>query len=303
MTHDHIWQQLQGLLRSASRRVILITPFIKQDVFQAALDAIPSHVTDIDCVTRWSVAEIAAGVSDPEIAEIAADDDRTHVQLCHNLHAKLYIADERCLVGSANLTATATGRVTDANLELLLETEVSHPEVRRILNAIDGDAVSATPELAKLLREQAELLKADQEAPRIVIPGQGPRTTRWLPETRRPQRLYRVYCGRHHTIGRDVLAGVLRDLAQLDLPPGLSETEFATAVRARLRELPEVHKLTDAGALSLAEATEELAADGTFTHEQAQRAVENLGEWLQHFDEVHFVATGPWEIRQGKIIK
>ncbi|MGV9303837.1 phospholipase D family protein [Nonomuraea sp. NPDC003727] len=302
MTDDHVWQQLKQLLLGASRRVVLVAPFIKKDLFQAVLDTIPSSVTDINCVTRWSVAEIAAGVSDPEIAELAAADGRVLVRLCHNLHAKLYVADTRCLVGSANLTGKATGRVPGANLELLLEGDTRHPEVQRVLSAIDNSAVPATPELGRLLREQAELLRADEEAPRIAIPGQQTRATSWLPETRRPERLYRVYRGRYRDVGREVLAGVLRDLAELDIPPGLVEEQFGATVRARLRELPEVRRLSEIGRLSLGEAKEKRVASGSWTEEQAQRALETLGEWLRYFDEVQFVPTGPWEIRQGKQI-
>ncbi|MER6000857.1 phospholipase D family protein [Nonomuraea angiospora] len=303
MTDDHVWQQLRQLLLGASRRVVLVAPFIKQDLFQAVLDIIPSSVIEINCVTRWSVAEVAAGVSDPEIVELASIDGRVLVRLCHDLHAKLYVADTRCLVGSANLTSKATGRVAAANLELLIEEDVSHPEVQRVLSAISSSAVPATPELARLLREQAELLQADEEWSRIVIPGQRAQATRWLPETRRPERLYPVYRGRHHNIGRDVLAGVLRDLAELDIPPGLVEEQFAAIVRARLRELPEVRRLDQIGRLSLGDAKEELVANGIWTEEQAQRALETLGEWLRYFDQVYFVPTGPWEIRQGKPIK
>jgi hypothetical protein len=302
MTDDHVWQQLKQLLLGANRRVVLVAPFIKRDLFEAVLDTIPSSVTDINCVTRWSVAEIAAGVSDPEIAELAAADGRVLVRLCHDLHAKLYVADTRCLVGSANLTNKATGRVRAPNLELLLEEDASHPEVQRVLGAISSNAVPATLELARLLREQAELLQADEESPRIVIPGQRAQVTRWLPETRRPERLYPVYRGRHHNIGRDVLVGVLRDLAELDIPPGLVEEQFAATVRGRLRDLPEVRRLGELGRLSLGDATEELVANGIWTEDQAQRALETLGEWLRYFDEVHFVPTGPWEIRQGKPI-
>ncbi|GAA1890372.1 phospholipase D family protein [Streptantibioticus ferralitis] len=302
MRDDHVWQQIQQLLHTAHQRVVLITPFIKKGVFQAALDAIPDNVTDINCVTRWSVAEIVAGVSDPEIVDLAIADGRAQVRLCHNLHAKLYAADTRCLVGSANLTGRATGLVLEPNLEVLVETETTHPEVQRVLDAIDHSSVPATLDLARQLREQAELIQSDEETPRIMIPGQQTRSARWLPETRRPERLYRVYCGRHRNIGRDVLAGVLRDLAELDIAPGLPEEEFAAAVRVRLHELPELRKLSDAGRLNLEEAREELVASGARTLEQAQRAVETIAEWLRYFDEVHFVPTGPWEIRQGKRI-
>lgn len=299
---DHVWQQIQQLLRAANERVVLIAPFIKKRLFQAALDAIPNSVTDISCVTRWSITEVAAGVSDPEIVDLVNADGRAHVRLCHNVHAKLYAADTRCLVGSANLTGRATGLVSEPNLELLVETATTHPEVQRVLDAIDQNAVPATLDLARQLREQAELIQSDEEAPQIVIPGQRTRSARWLPETRRPERLYRVYCGRHRNIGRDVLGGVLRDLAELDIAPGLPEEEFAAVVRARLRELPELRRLSDAGRLKLEEAREELVVSGARTHEQAQRAVETIAEWLRYFDEVHFVPTGPWEIRQGKRI-
>ncbi|MFI7406525.1 phospholipase D-like domain-containing protein [Streptomyces sp. NPDC049541] len=302
MTDDHVWQQIEQLLRKARQRVVIVAPFIKKNLFRAALEAIPASVTDISCVTRWSVTEIAAGVSDPEIMQLAVDDGRVRIRLCHNLHAKLYAADTRCLVGSANLTGKATGLVPEANIELLLETETAHPAVRRVLAAIDQSEVPATLELAQQLREQAELLQGDEDAPRIVIPGQQTRAARWLPETRRPERLYRVYCGRHRNIGKDVLAGVLRDLAELDISPGLSEQEFAVAIRARLHELPELRELNEAGRLRLDDAKDELVRSGAYTEEQAQRTVETIAEWLRYFDEVHLVPTGPWEIRQGKQI-
>jgi hypothetical protein len=302
VTDDHVWQQIAQLLRTASRRVVLVAPFVKKNLFQAVLEAVPASVTDISCVTRWSITEIAAGVSDPEIMQLAVEDGRVQVRLCHNLHAKLYAADSRCLVGSANLTGKATGLVSGANIELLMETDSAHPEVRRVLDTIDRHAVPATLDLARQLREQAELLNDDEDAPRVVIPGQQTRAGRWMPETRRPERLYRVYCGRHRNIGKDVLAGVLRDLVELDVSPGLSEQEFRAAIRDRLHQLPELRNLNTAGRLRLDDTKDELVTSGAFTEEQAQRTVETIAEWLRYFDEVHFVPTGPWEIRQGKQI-
>ncbi|MFD5320013.1 phospholipase D family protein [Streptomyces sp. NPDC127098] len=302
MANDHVWQQIEQLLQRASERVVLIAPFIKKEVFRAALAAIPHRVEEVQCITRWSVAEVAAGVSDPEIAEIAEADGRARILLCHNLHAKLYIVDGRCLVGSANLTGRATGRVPDANIELLLETEASHPEIQRTLDAIGLTSVPASVDLARQIREQADLLRADEDAPRVLVAGHGPTGARWLPETRNPERLYRVYNGRYRNIGTDVLAGVLRDLAHLDIPPGLSEQAFGEAVLAGLRTMPEIRRLFDVGALNMDDAKGELVTGGTCTEEQAQRAVETIAQWLNYFDEVHLVPVGPWEIRQGREI-
>ncbi|SDN04947.1 phospholipase D family protein [Actinacidiphila guanduensis] len=300
MTVDHVWQQVEQLLATATDRVVLVAPFIKKEVFQAALDAVPTKVGEITCVTRWSVPEVAAGVSDPEIAELAQRDGRATVRLCHNLHAKLYVADDRCLVGSANLTGKATGRVPAANIELLIETGKAHPEVERVLAAIEATAVPGTVELAEQIREQASLLQSDEDSPRVVVPGQDEQPARWLPETRNPDRLYRVYNGRHRHIGSDVLAGVIRDLTYLDIGPGLDEQAFGSAILGRLHAMPELQGLTAAGRMNLAEMQAELLAAGDLSAEQAQRAVETIAAWLRYFDDVHFVPIGPWEIRQGK---
>lgn len=300
MTVDHVWCQIEQFLATATDRVILVAPFIKKEVFQAALDAVPAKVGEITCVTRWSVPEVAAGVSDPEIAELAQQDGRATVRLCHNLHAKLYVADDRCLVGSANLTGKATGRVPAANIELLIETGKAHPEVERVLATIEATAVPGTVELAEQIREQASLLQRDEDSPRVVVPGQDEQPARWLPETRNPDRLYRVYNGRHRHIGSDVLAGVLRDLAFLDIGPGLDEQTFGSEVLARLRAMPELQVLTAAGRMNLADMQTELLAAGDLSAEQAQRAVETVAAWLHYFDDVHLVPIGPWEIRQGK---
>ncbi|MFD9123512.1 phospholipase D family protein [Kitasatospora sp. NPDC059571] len=300
MTADHVWRQIEQLLATATGRVVLVAPFIKKEVFQAALAAVPTTVEEITCITRWSVPEIAAGVSDPEIAELAQRDGRATVRLCHNLHAKLFAADDRCLVGSANLTGKATGRVPAANVEILVEVSTTHPEVQRVLAELDASSVPGTVELAEQMREQAALMRDDEDCPRVVVPGLDEQPTRWLPETRNPERLYRVYNGRHRHIGSDVLVGVLRDLAHLDIGPGLDEQTFGAEVLARLHAMPELRALTAAGRMNLADAQCALLAAGDLTSEQAQRAVETIAAWLHYFDDVHFVPTGPWEIRQGR---
>lgn len=302
MTSDHVWRQISDLLAPARGRVALIAPFIKKEVFRAALAAITSPDVEILCVTRWSVLEVAAGVSDPEIAELAAQDGRVTILLCHDLHAKLYLADDRCLVGSANLTAKATGRRHPKNLELLIEAPTSHPEVQRLLEQIDGDGVPASLNLARQIREQAELLKQDEDRPALIlVTGDADQQrTAWRPETRSPNRLYRVYRGAKHDYVSEILAGVIRDLAHLDVPPGLDEQAFSKAVRARLYEMPEVGQLVTEGRLSMADLQQQLLDADECTTPQAQRAAENIGEWLKYFGEVRVVPTGPWEIRQGR---
>ena len=302
MTVDYAWRQIEALLAEATNRVVLIAPFIKKEVFEAALAAVPADVNDVQCITRWSVAEVAAGVSDPEIAELAAADGRVSIRLCHRLHAKLYAADDRCLVGSANLTGKATGRVQPANLELLLEAPSNNPEVQRLFRAVESSAIAGTVDLARQIREQANMLMADEDSPRLLMPGESAQSAHWMPETRRPARLYGVYSGRYEAIAGDILAGILRDLGSLDIAPGLDEEAFGKAVLARLHALPETRRLLISGRLKMSELQDELEASGEYTPDQARRSVETIAEWLRYFDDVYVVPIGPWEIRQGKEI-
>jgi hypothetical protein len=292
----HIWRQIEALLAGATGRVTLVAPFIKREVFEAALAAVPTSVRDIQCVTRWSVMEVAAGVSDPEIMDIAKLDGRPNVLLCHALHAKLFLVDDRCLVGSANLTSKATGRIPQENIEILVESDAAHPEVRRLLHLIEAEAISATPELAASVRAQADLLKQSGHA--AVLPGGEEQPSRWYPITRRPERIYPLYCGRGD-YSPSVQEGIIRDLAHLDIPPGLSEEDFNNAVRIKLHAMPEIQGLLANGRLSNLELEKAIAQQTGATERAARRATENIAEWLKYFD--HFyTAVGSWELRPGR---
>ncbi|WP_031168022.1 phospholipase D family protein [Streptosporangium roseum] len=292
---DHIWQQIEELTHHASRCVTLIAPFIKKPIFEAVVTLVPASVERIHCVTRWIPAEVAAGVSDPEIIELTASDERVHVSLCPALHAKIYIADDRCLVGSANLTGKATGRVPYANFELLVETATAHPEVQRVLGQVRAAATDATPHLAELVRKQAEFLQADESTPSIER--EGLPTPRWYPATRRPENLYAFYSGQG-TFASAVETGILRDLALLNIPVGLGEAEFNAAVRTRLHGMPELQKLQTGESLSNVELERAIAKHAGVNNNLARRRTENIAAWLQHFDR-YYTEVGVWELRRG----
>jgi hypothetical protein len=297
MEHDHVWRQIEGLLQQASRSVTLIAPFVKKPIFEAAVAAVPSSVEHILCLTRWTPAEVAAGVSDPEILELALDDTRVRVALCAALHAKIYIADDRCLVGSANLTGKATGRVPQANFELLLEVATAHPEVQRVLEQVKAVATDATPHFAELVRKQAELLQANSSD--LQIEPEGLRAS-WYPATRRPQNLYALYSGRG-SFASAVEAGILQDLALLNIPLGLGEVEFNAEVRIRLHGIPEIHKLQSGESISSIELESAIAKHPGVSDALARRRTENIAAWLQHFDR-YYTEVGAWELRRGRLL-
>lgn len=292
---DHVWQQIERLVKGADESITLIAPFIKKSIFEEIIAAVPASVNRIDCFTRWTPAEVAAGVSDPEIIERAEADARLRIALCPSLHAKVYVADERCLVGSANLTARATGRAPHANFELLIEAEASHPEVQRVLTQVKAEVTPATPHHAALIRKQADLLHEENVAGGGVVEEW---MRLWYPVTRRPQNLYALYAGRAE-FAPAVAAGIVQDLALLDIPVGLTESEFNDTVRSRLTAIPELHKLRSGETLSNIELQRAIEERSGVSEAQARRVTENIAAWLKHFDRF-YTEVGSWELREGR---
>ncbi|WP_160051751.1 phospholipase D family protein [Nocardiopsis sp. FR26] len=291
-----IWGQIKDLLKGAHEQVTVVAPFIKQDVLAAVLSAVPTSVAEIRCTTRWMPDEVAAGVSDPEIIELAAADDRLSIALCPSLHAKLYVADGHSLVGSANLTGKATGRVTNANIEILIETPKTHPEVQRVLTEIESRAIEATPHMAVMVRNQAELLK--QQGPPAPDQCREEVQQGWYPATRRPESVYEYYCGKGQ-FGKSVETDILQDLALLRVPAGLSKVEFSAWVESCLREIPVLESLMSGDRLSNVELENALQEENGMTSEQAKRSAETVAAWLRHFGRF-YTEIGTWEIRHGQ---
>ena len=93
-------ERLKALLAPAQRRVVLCAPFMQARVVETLLSVVADDVM-VRIVTRWRAVEVATGVSDLGVFEVANRRPRTELLLLNDLHAKLFVADERCLVGSS----------------------------------------------------------------------------------------------------------------------------------------------------------------------------------------------------------
>ena len=232
-------ERVKALVSQAKSEVILCSPFIKAKVLGVLLNLIPDGVSVV-IVTRWRPAEIAAGVSDLEVFDLANDRPQTEVRLLHSLHAKLYVADEHCLLGSANLTAAALGWREDSNLELLVSAHRTDAEVEFLLSRLE----SATPATFQKRTEVAELA-ANLEVPELDEAKDIPQTAipqaqaAWLPRCAAPEKLYDVY------LDSDTMSVVegTKDDARADLgdllpPPGLTSDEFTYTIAETLSRIP-----------------------------------------------------------------
>jgi hypothetical protein len=244
---------LEQLFRNTRESLLIVSPFIKVSALKRLLDNLDNGVT-VDCVTRWRLEEIIAGVSDLEVWKLLSSRPNTTLSLRMNLHAKYYRGDKSCLIGSANVTNTALGWSLAPNLELLIYASENHAfEKELFLGTVKvTDALYAQYKLAV-----ANCPKALFPFSPIILPGSTDNPSQisgsttlptqpietWLPETRYPETLYIAYSGQSDKLSIANRESALADLNILSVPIGLDEKTFKLFVGTMLSQMPIVYQL------------------------------------------------------------
>lgn len=273
---------------AATQNVLICAPFVKARVLDRLLQAIPSSVP-VRVVTRWLPAEIAVGVSDLEVFDVVAARHGARLDLLDRLHAKIYIADDVALVGSANLTGAALGWSDKPNLELLTTLEVTGEAIRQFIDQLVEARPASTEE-----RDRVCALASELGVPKLNLVSDAATTAPavlWLPRLAAPARLFQAYMPQ--TRGRlteSVLEAALEDLDTLGIPPGMPEPTFRIAVANAFRRMPAIQRL-------LAAAADELSdSDGAQIIRQmpgardldAEQQWLTVREWMTNFLDAHY---------------
>ena len=231
-------ERLKALLKCATTNVVLCAPFIKSKVLRTVLGVVPPDV-NVRIVTRWKPAEIAAGVSDIEVYDVANDRPNTELRLLQDLHAKLYTADDQCLIGSANLTASALGWGEVHNIELMVQTNTSDPDVALLLTQLKkAEPVSLETKLAmESAVENIESVEFDEAAD--MTDDEHLRQISWLPRCAAPEKLYEIY----KDPGTKIVAEGTKqdgkaDLQDLFVSKDLNHDGFSVSVQDNLMLMP-----------------------------------------------------------------
>ena len=257
MDGDTQGARIRALFENAGGEIAVIAPFIKVDALRSLLQVIPVG-PHLRCVSRWLPREIAAGVSDPEILDLLETRGNFSLSLVDRLHAKLYIAGDRCLAGSANVTLAGLGEGGDgSNIEVLVETTIDESGIAATLEAISRAERPATRIMAQMARRLADSL-ASSTASTVA------RNAPWFPGSRRPEHAYRIYAQPPSGFVGAADHVLLVDLASSNLPPGLEEREFQAAIRSLLAAIP------------LAEALLAASEDTTLTRADANSWLETI---------------------------
>ncbi|MCS6836610.1 MAG: phospholipase D family protein [Anaerolineae bacterium] len=243
----NLGDKLLRLCRMARDDVFVVAPFVKANSLERLLAVLSAEVS-LTLVTRWRPEEIVVGVSDLAVWTLLRQRPRSRLVLRDDLHAKYYRADDRCLVGSANLTAAALGWAARPNLELLVETPIDHTDVASFEARLLSDVVvvdeALAQHMAELVAQLAPLLppmltaEVSDVAPEVDL-------TRWVPSLRSPENLYTAYCGRAEDLPTTIREAALYDLHAFRLPAGLTRPAFEQYVNYQLGFMPIIRRVDD----------------------------------------------------------
>lgn len=244
-----IGNDLTTLCQQAKGEVLLIAPFIKVDSLRKLFASISPEVKKIIVITRWIPKEIASGVSDLEVFDLITLKTNATLLLHPCLHAKYYRADNKCLVGSANITATALGWCSIPNIELLVEVNPEAKIFQDMELHLSTYSITATESIRSAMQIEVDALKLKMKDLLIEDePSEIKLNSIWLPACNKPEYLYKIYSGQDtsNLLSSVVKAGEL-DIKALSLLPGMSEESFQQYISAIFESTPvalEIQEIT-----------------------------------------------------------
>lgn len=295
-------ERIKELVARAERDVILCAPFIKVKVLSVLLGLVPQGAS-VRVITRWRPAEVAAGLSDLEVYDVVNERPKTSLGLLYPLHAKLYVTDDNCLVGSANLTATALGWCENPNLEILLPAHRSDSNIAALIEQL-AFAVPATFQIRAEIAAQAAALSVPDLDESQEVPSElaGRLRAPWLPRCAAPNKLFAVYQNRETTaVVEGTRSDAIADLNALMPPPNLSREAFTNCINASLYQMPCFQRIIERipGRLGDAEGTAmiaELRPD--LQQSDVERQWRIVRDWISTFFQDRFeVAPDSYVVR------
>ena len=242
-----IGEDLLDLFSSARQEVFIVAPFMKSAVMARVVDVLEPGVK-LTCITRWQPHEIKAGVNDLEIWDVLLSHSPVRLLLVPNLHAKYYRADNKLAVGSANLTNAALGWSALPNIEVMIWRKIDtalrqwEHNLEAQATPVDDSVVRQFERLVECLPETMVLVSdhhsGDGDAAGLLLQASGQSHQSWLPITRYPELLYKVYSGDTESVSLGATESANSDLLMLAVPVGLGEAAFNASVAANLIQTP-----------------------------------------------------------------
>lgn len=136
--------RIRELFSGARHRVIVVSAFVGAEALDELLKSVPGDVKQVAVYSRWRTNDIASGSTDWQAWDVAARHEAAFYA-CPDLHAKIYVADDKALVGSANATTLGLGLGRMSNLELLIPADAGQVDVAGVLADVEERSSIAAP--------------------------------------------------------------------------------------------------------------------------------------------------------------
>lgn len=289
-----VGDRVLNLVASATSEVIVVSPFITKYAIARVVESCPEDVP-VSVVGRFLPQDLAAKVSDLEAIEFLLDAPNVEIASHALLHGKLFRADRRCLVGSANVTCRALGWSRVSNVELLVECDYD-PVIEAFEREVRDNSERMTESRLRELRARVSQL---EESESLRDPDRDcQREGLWIPKCRTPRYIYDVYIGEDEwRMLASAKAAATEDLRDLGpFPKALDRVSFEGILRGVLLSHPlttwafEIGEVTDELAVRK---IEELQVNDLESNIDSKFLWEIFQEWVQYFlaDRIQEVAT------------
>ena len=283
--------QIVDLLRNAASEVIIVAPFIKIGAIRELLDCVNLKEVKFDCVTRWLAQDIVAGVCDIEIFDFIEGLPNSNLWMNMRLHAKYIRVDDRYLVGSANITASALGWRVPSNLELLIDGASNSVELKSWEQKLfESSVVVGKEDRDKLQERVSELATTGTKMHYVDFEVESGIDENWIPCYAEPAKLYSVYSKviTSENTPNSAYRFAVHDLNVLGIPANLLEDDFNLSVTQQLLKLGVFREILDSAKLgkedgvdieTIRKITLQFEPDPT----QCDIVAERIMEWVIHF--------------------
>ena len=284
--------QIQTLFARARKRVIIISAFVGSEALDLLLEAV-GQVQERSIYVRWDISDIASGASDWRAWDVA---HRHNVPIlaCPGLHAKVYISDDKALIGSANATTPGLSGPPNGNLELLVLEDAETDPIRQLVRRVQEISSPASP-LGEDVALQERLVNDAEHHDRLPI---------WIPNSD-PVRFLKAMAG--DNIPHDNGSGQDRDALRLsDNAAGRAEIRKA-AFNATVFRIVRAAFENRVSPMGISELRSLLSSHASPTMERLpDKTMERLCQWLGEYGEntsmVPATATTSARLTPGKLL-
>lgn len=155
------WQNsIIDLFSRSEHKVIIVSPWIKTNAIKLFLETInKNNLKEIILFTRFDLKDLQKGISDMEAFEILLNSKlHTTIFCISNLHAKVYIQDDKSMIiSSGNLTNA--GLATNVEMGILIEDSKLVQQFLDYFNDLTSNSPELTADILNSFKLELESIK------------------------------------------------------------------------------------------------------------------------------------------------